>query len=87
MPLEMMTTVAPIAMMAKNVASVAVWMRVNEFQKLLTVRPVSGSTCDPASTVSAIASATSTITRPASCRPSRCRRTRRMCREKGESAP
>ena len=40
MPPEMITIVAPIAMIAKKLASVAVWMSVYEFQKLLTVTPV-----------------------------------------------
>ena len=40
MPPEMITIVAPIAMIAKKLASVAVWISVYEFQKLLTVAPV-----------------------------------------------
>ena len=36
MPPEMITIVAPIAMIAKKLASVAVWISVYEFQKLLT---------------------------------------------------
>ena len=42
MPPEMITIVAPIAMIAKKLASVAVWMSVFEFQKLLTDSPVRG---------------------------------------------
>ena len=44
-----MTIVAPTAMIAKKLASVAVWISVYEFRKLLTVAPVSRSTCEPAS--------------------------------------
>ena len=54
MPPEMITIVAPIAMIAKKLASVAVWISVYEFQKLLTVAPVTRSGCDPASSVSAM---------------------------------
>ena len=50
MPPEMMTMVAPTAMIAKKLASVAVWISVCEFRKLLTERPVASSTCEPAST-------------------------------------
>ena len=66
MPPEMITTVAPIAMTAKKLASVAVWMSVYEFQKLLTDAPVTRSTCEPASTVSAMATIASTTTSPVS---------------------
>ena len=52
MPPEMITIVAPIAMIAKKLASVAVWMSVYEFKKLLTVSPVCRSGCEPASAVS-----------------------------------
>ena len=37
MPPEMMTIVAPTAMIAKKLASVAVWISVYELRKLLTV--------------------------------------------------
>ena len=43
MPPEMITIVAPTAMIAKKLASVAVWMSVYEFRKLLTSRPVTRS--------------------------------------------
>ena len=56
MPPEMITIVAPIAMIAKKLASVAVCTSVFEFQKLLTTSPVRRSTCEPASSVSADAS-------------------------------
>ena len=39
MPPEMITIVAPTAMMAKKLASVAVWISVYEFRKLLTLSP------------------------------------------------
>ena len=42
MPPEMMTIVAPTAMIAKKLASVAVWISVYELRKLLTVRPRAG---------------------------------------------
>ena len=65
MPPETMTTVAPTAMMAKKLASVAVCTRVYQLRKLLTTMPVLGSTCDPAATVSTVPSETITRTRPA----------------------
>ena len=45
-----MTIVAPTAMIAKKLASVAVWISVYELRKLLTVCPVRASTCEPANT-------------------------------------
>ena len=48
MPPEMITIVAPTAMMAKKLASVAVWISVYEFRKLLMLSPVTRSGCDPA---------------------------------------
>ena len=56
MPPEMMTIVAPTAMIAMKLASVAVWISVYELRKLLIVRPVAPSTCEPASAASAITS-------------------------------
>src|SRR5687768_1716388 len=67
MPPEMITIVAPIAMIAKKLASVAVWISVYEFQKLLTLSPVCRSGCEPASAVRMITTATSTSTSPISC--------------------
>src|SRR5665213_2956379 len=61
----MMTTVAPTAMIAMKLASVAVWIRVYELRKLLTVRPVVSSTCDPASNESATISTTMMSASPA----------------------
>ena len=39
MPPEMITIVAPTAMIAKKLASVAVWISVLELRKLLTLWP------------------------------------------------
>ena len=83
MPPEMITTVAPIAMIAKKLASVAVWMSVCEFQKLLTVTPVARSTCEPASSVSVTATSASTTTSPVSCEPTIRRAAARMQRGEG----
>ena len=60
MPPEMMTIVAPTPMMAKALASVAIWMSVCALRKLLTRPPVTGSVCDPAASVRTMPSATST---------------------------
>ena len=73
MPPEMMTMVAPTAMIAKKLASVAVWISVCELRKLLTVCPVAASMCEPASSDSAISSATMTPTSPNCCERSRRR--------------
>jgi hypothetical protein len=51
MPPEMITIVAPTAMIAKKLASVAVCVSVWKLRKLLTDRPVMRSTCEPAKTV------------------------------------
>ena len=56
--------VAPTAMIAKKLASVAVWISVCELRKLLTVVPVASSTCEPASSDSATSSATMTSDQP-----------------------
>ena len=69
MPPEMITIVAPIAMIAKKLASVAVWMSVYEFQKLFTVAPVTRSGCEPASSVNASVTSANTMTSPISCEP------------------
>ena len=70
-----MTIVAPTAMIAKKLASVAVWISVYEFRKLLTVAPLTGSTWSPASRLSATASPMMTSSRPACCERSRRLRT------------
>src|SRR5215207_396083 len=69
----MITMVAPIAMIAKKLASVSVCTRVFGFQKLFTSRPVRRSKCEPASAMSGIVSSVTTITRPVSCDASSCR--------------
>src|SRR5437762_6830965 len=51
MPPEMITKVAPTAMTAKKLASVAVCTSVFEFRKLFTSTPVRRSTCVPANRV------------------------------------
>jgi hypothetical protein len=61
----MMTMVAPTAMIAKKLASVAVWIRVYELRKLLTVSPVKRSGCEPANAVSSAARQMMTSSRPA----------------------
>src|SRR5829696_1173248 len=66
----MITMVAPIAMMAKKLASVSVCTSVFGFQKLFTSSPVRRSTCEPASAMSAIVSKVTTITSPVSCEAS-----------------
>src|SRR3954451_3090103 len=71
----MITTVAPTAMMAMKLASVAVWISVYELKKLLTVAPVDSSTCDPAAMASATISVAMMRTRPACCERSSRRRT------------
>src|SRR6266545_2983597 len=72
-PPEMITTVAPIAMIAKKLASVAVWTSVYEFQKLFTRSPVRRSGCEPASKVRIRVTSTTTSTSPVSCEPSSLR--------------
>src|SRR5450759_307497 len=47
MPPAMITSVAPTPMMAKALASVAIWMSVYVLRKLLIVFPVCGSHVDP----------------------------------------
>src|SRR3954471_13082634 len=69
MPPEMMTIVAPIAMMAKKDASVAVCTSVLAFQKLFTAAPVTRSGCEPASSASVSVTSTTTRRRPLSCDP------------------
>src|SRR6188472_4372925 len=64
MPPETMTMVAPTAMIAKKLASVAAWIKVYELRKLLTSTPDRGSTCDPANSVSTVPSRTITTTSP-----------------------
>src|SRR3954469_8193033 len=71
----MITTVAPTAMMAMKLASVAVWISVYELKKLLTVAPVASSTCAPARIASATISPAMMSTRPACCERSSRRRT------------
>src|SRR4051812_17575604 len=66
MPPEMITTVAPTAMMAKKLASVTVWRRVYEFQKEFTISPARRSKCEPAREVRRTTRATITRTRPSS---------------------
>ena len=83
MPPEMMTMVAPTAMIAKKLASVAVWISVCELRKLLTDCPVAASMCEPASSDSAISSATMTPTSPNCCERSR-RRTNGERRVRGD---
>ena len=87
MPPEMMTTVAPIAMMAKKLASVAVWMSVYEFQKLFTISPVRRSTCEPARAVRRMVTRTTTSTSPVSWEPSSRRAKPRMRRGPGAAQP
>src|SRR5688572_21875004 len=65
MPPEMMTIVAPTAMRAKKLASVAVWISVYEFRKLLTLAPVTRSGCEPAKRVRSAPRLTMTRSRPA----------------------
>src|SRR6478672_5229228 len=65
MPPEMMTIVAPTAMTAKKLASVAVWISVYELKKLLTSAPVSRSTWDPANAVRRMPRVAMTRTSPA----------------------
>ena len=65
MPPEMITIVAPTAMMAKKLASVAVWISVYEFRKLLMLSPVTRSGCDPAKRVRSTPRLTMTRSRPA----------------------
>src|SRR6185295_17432419 len=65
MPPEMMTTVAPTAITAKKLASVAVWMRAWELRKLLMVEPVARSTWEPAKIPSTTVRPTMTSSRPA----------------------
>ena len=86
MPPETITTVAPTAMMAKKLASVAVWTSVYQFRKLLTTRPDRGSTCDPAASVSTVPSARITSTRPA-CGDARTRCSISESRAYARSAP
>src|SRR5665647_2866592 len=64
MPPEMIIRVAPTAMMAMVLVSVAIWSRVWAFRKLLTDAPVVGSTCEPDTAVSTPARMTSTMVRP-----------------------
>jgi hypothetical protein len=73
MPPEMITSVAPTAMIAKKLASVAVWIRVCELRKLLISTPERGSTCDPAKIVRIAPSRRMTSTRP-SCEDASARR-------------
>ena len=65
MPPEMITIVAPTAMTAKKLASVAVWISVYELRKSLTGRPVARSRWVPVNAASTTPSATMTSTRPA----------------------
>src|SRR4051812_14965757 len=67
MPPEMITIVAPTAMMAKKLASVPTWISVCELRKLLTGTPVRRSTWVPANAVSTAPSSTMMATRPACC--------------------
>jgi hypothetical protein len=69
MPPEMITIVAPTAMIAKKLASVAVWISVYEFRKLLTGAPVTRSGWLPANSVRTRPSSRMTSTRPAAGRP------------------
>src|SRR5712691_10911794 len=67
MPPEMITIVAPIAMIAKKLASVAVCTSVYELRKSFAILPVSRSACEPVISVSATATSASTMTSPTSC--------------------
>src|SRR5262245_42902842 len=67
MPPEMITTVAPTAMIAKKLASVAVWISVWPFRKWLSVWPVALSTWVPAKIVSTVESSRMTRTSPVCC--------------------
>jgi hypothetical protein len=64
MPPEMIIRVAPTAMMAMVLVSVAICSRVWALRKLLTDSPVIGSTCDPDTAVSTPARMTRTTARP-----------------------
>ena len=81
----MITIVAPTAMIAKKLASVATWISVYELRKLLTVAPVAGSTCEPARTASAVPMRTM-IRRSPAC-SERSRRLRRSMRLAGTIPP
>src|SRR5262245_25862278 len=64
MPPEMITIVAPTAITAKKLASVAIWISVCELRKLFTVRP-SAPTWLPAMSVSSVPRTRITSTSPA----------------------
>ena len=64
-PPEMITRVAPTAITAKKLASVAVWISVYELRKLLIGWPVTRSTWLPAKAASAPHRTAMTSTRPA----------------------
>src|SRR5215217_5571887 len=61
----MITMVAPTAITAKKLASVAVWMRVCELRKLLIETPLARSTWAPAKIPSTVTRPTITSKRPA----------------------
>src|SRR5262245_56002616 len=65
--------VVPTAMIAKKLASVAVWINVYEFRKLLTGAPVTRSGCVPANSVRTTPRKRITSTRPACCEASSLR--------------
>src|ERR1051325_2741788 len=67
-----------MAMIAKKRAAVAVWIRVWEFQKLLTTAPVARSAWEPASTLRRAVTSTTTTTSPASWEATRLRASARM---------
>ena len=65
MPPEMITNVAPTAITAKKLASVAVCTSVFELRKLFTSSPVRRSTCAPANRVRMPPRSRITMARPA----------------------
>src|ERR1044072_2634080 len=65
MPPEMITNVVPTAMIAKNLASVAVCTSAFELRKLFTSTPVRRSTWVPANRVRIVPRSRMTMSRPA----------------------